>query len=55
MPAPSKAWVCPNRLLGLRVYISPGSQMNVSCERCVLSARSPGDRAITSREESYQV
>ena len=50
----SKAWVC-SRLLGLRVRISPGAWMSVSCDCFVLSRRVVWDGPIPRPEESYQV
>jgi len=49
--ARSKAWVSGNRLLGLRVRISPGARMPVSCECCVcfqIAVRT-ADRSLVQR------
>ena len=43
------------RLLGLRVWIPPGTWMSVCCESCVLSCRVLCIGLITHPEESYQV
>jgi hypothetical protein len=44
-----------DRLLGLRVRITPGSWMVVRCECCVLSGRGLCDGLITRPEESYRL
>ena len=43
------------RLLGLRVRITPGMWMSVSCECCVLPGRGPWDWPIPRLEKSYRV
>ena len=50
----SMAWVC-FRLLGLRVRISPGAWLCVSCDCIVLSHRGVRDGPIPRPEESYQL
>jgi hypothetical protein len=43
------------RLLGLRVWIMPGTWMSVSCECCVLSGRGLCDGLIARPEETYRI
>jgi len=43
------------RFLGLRIRISPGARLSVSCECCVLSVRGLCVWLITRPEESYRL
>ena len=53
--ARSEAWVCGRSLLELRVRISPGEWMSLSCKCCMFSCRGFCDGLITHPEESYRV
>ena len=44
-----------DRLLGMRVRISPGAWMFVCCECCVFLGRGLCDGLITRPEESYRL
>jgi hypothetical protein len=54
-PIPVAAQSAVPRLLGLRVRISRGVWVSVSCECCVLSGRGLFVGPITRPEESYRV